>query len=56
MIIRDGYSFILAAIVIAVLLGITLNPWWAIGPVVLALYFAFSFVIRTAAYQKTSRF
>ena len=43
MIIRDGYSFILAAIVIAVLLGITLNPWWAIGPVVLALYFAYFF-------------
>lgn len=43
MIIRDGYSFILAAILAAILLGMAINPWWAVGPVVLALYFAYFF-------------
>jgi len=42
-IIRDGYSFILAAILAAVLLGVAVNPWWAAGPIVLALYFAYFF-------------
>ena len=43
MIIRDGYSFILAAILAAVLLGVAVSPWWAAGPIVLALYFAYFF-------------
>lgn len=43
MIIRDGYSFILAAIVAAVLVGFVFNPWWAVIPLVLALYFAYFF-------------
>ena len=43
MIIRDGYSFILAAILTAVLLGVAVSPWWAAGPIVLALYFAYFF-------------
>ena len=43
MIIRDGYSFILAAILAAILLGVAVSPWWAAGPIVLALYFAYFF-------------
>jgi hypothetical protein len=42
-IIRDGYSFILAAILAAILLGVAVSPWWAAGPIVLALYFAYFF-------------
>lgn len=43
MIVRDGYSFILAALLAALLLGVALHPWWAVGPLVLALYFAYFF-------------
>ena len=43
MIVRDGYSFILAAILAALLLGVAIHPWWAVGPIVLALYFAYFF-------------
>lgn len=43
MIVRDGYSFIFAALLAAVLLGVAMHPWWAVGPIVLALYFAYFF-------------
>ncbi len=43
MILRDGYSFILAAVAAAVLLGVTVSPYWAAGPLVLAAYFAYFF-------------
>lgn len=43
MIIRDGYSFILVALLAALLLGVALHPWWAAGPIVLAFYFAYFF-------------
>lgn len=43
MIVREGYSFIFASLLAAVLLGVAMHPWWAVGPIVLALYFAYFF-------------
>ena len=43
MILRDGYSFILVAVLAALLLGVLAGPYWAIGPLVLAMYFAYFF-------------
>lgn len=43
MILREGYPFILAAVIVAVILGVAVNPYWAIAPVVLACYFAYFF-------------
>lgn len=42
-IVREGYSFIFVSLLAAVLLGVAMHPWWAVGPVVLALYFAYFF-------------
>ena len=43
MILREGYPFILAAVIVAVILGVAVNPYWAIAPVVLACDFAYFF-------------
>ena len=42
-IIREGYVFIAVALAFAVLLGIAFNPYAAIFPTVLAVYFAYFF-------------
>lgn len=42
-IIREGYYFIAVALAVAVLLGIAFNPYAAILPTVLAVYFAYFF-------------
>ena len=43
MILKDGFPFILVALVVAVILALVLGPYWAIPPVVLMLYFAYFF-------------
>ena len=43
MILKDGYPFILAALGVAVFIGLVVDPYWAIVPVVLMLYFAYFF-------------
>ena len=43
MILREGYPFILAAVIIAVILGVAVNPYWGVAPFVLACYFAYFF-------------
>ena len=43
MILREGYPFILAAVIIAVILGGAVNPYWSVAPFVLACYFAYFF-------------
>ncbi len=42
-IIREGYSFIAIALIVALIVGIAFNPYAAIFPVVLAIYFAYFF-------------
>ena len=42
-IVREGYVFIFAAAVLALLLGWAIHPYWAIAPGVLACYFAYCF-------------
>ena len=43
MIVREGYPFIGAALLLAVFVGFVGNPLWAIAPLVLMLYFAYFF-------------
>lgn len=42
-IVHEGYVFIGAALVLALLLGVTIHPYAAIFPAVLAVYFAYFF-------------
>ena len=42
-IVREGYVFIFAAVILAVILGAALHPYWAVVPGVLACYFAYFF-------------
>jgi phosphatidylserine decarboxylase len=42
-IVKEGYIFIFAAAFLAVLLGVAVNPYWAIVPGVLGCYFAYFF-------------
>ena len=42
-IVREGYVFIFAAVILAVILGAALHPYWAVIPGVLACYFAYFF-------------
>ena len=43
MILRDGYTYIFAALVAAVLFGMVVHPYAAVPFVVLAAYFAYFF-------------
>lgn len=43
MIVREGYPFIVAAIILGLLLWIAGNMYWAITPFILSLYFAYFF-------------
>jgi phosphatidylserine decarboxylase len=42
-IIREGYGFIAAAVLLAVVIGFAVNPYWAVIPAVLAGFFTFFF-------------
>ena len=42
-IVREGYFFIAGSLAVALLLGIAVNPYWAIPFVVLAGYFVYFF-------------
>ena len=43
MIVRDGYSYILTALLLAVLFAFTIHPYAAVVPLVFAVYFAYFF-------------
>lgn len=43
MIVRDGYSYILVALLLAVLFAFTIHPYAAVVPLVFAVYFAYFF-------------
>lgn len=43
MIVRDGYSYILTALLLAVLFAFTIHPYAAVLPLVFAVYFAYFF-------------
>ncbi|WP_456060530.1 phosphatidylserine decarboxylase family protein [Anaerosinus massiliensis] len=42
-IIKEGYTFIAIALIVAFIIWFTVNPFWAVIPGVLALFFAFFF-------------
>ena len=42
-VVKEGYIFIFAAVMLAVLLGAAVSPFWAIVPGVLACYFIYFF-------------
>ena len=42
-VVKEGYIFIFAAVMLAVLLGAAVNPYWAVVPGVLACYFIYFF-------------
>jgi phosphatidylserine decarboxylase len=43
LIVRDGYSYILTALLLAVLFAFTIHPYAAVVPLVFAVYFAYFF-------------
>ena len=43
MILRDGYTYILAAVIVAVFFGVVVHPYAAVPFIVLAFYFAYFF-------------
>ena len=42
-VVKEGYIFIFAAALLAVILGVAVNPYWAVAPGVLACYFIYFF-------------
>jgi phosphatidylserine decarboxylase len=51
-IVREGYIFIGSAVCLALLLGLAVNPYWAILPGVLAAYFLYFFRSPDRCIQK----
>lgn len=43
MIVREGYPFCIFSLVIAIIVGVFIDPWWSIVPLVMMVYFAYFF-------------